>query len=143
MNMTAIYQEIIMDHYKHPRHREKLDYIDNANVHENPACGDSLKLDILLDKEGKIEKVLFDGTGCAISMASASMMTEFLEGKRPEEAKEQIEGFLKIMRGEKKLEELEGFGELMSLKGIVRLPIRVKCATLAWHAAIELLISRR
>ena len=75
MAFDDLYQEIILDHYRNPRNAESLDHVSEENVHENPTCGDSVKLEVLVDSEGKVERVRFDGNGCAISVASASMMS--------------------------------------------------------------------
>ncbi|MCK5248357.1 MAG: SUF system NifU family Fe-S cluster assembly protein [Spirochaetaceae bacterium] len=133
-DLDDLYMEIILDHYKSPRNKADLSHIDNDNMHENPSCGDSLKLEILMGDDGRIDSVRFDGHGCAISTASASLMTERLPGKTPEEARSFIEVFLKVLRGEEPAERLEEWGDLAVLGGVVQFPMRVKCATLAWHA---------
>ncbi len=133
-DLDDLYMEIILDHYKSPRNKADLSHIDNDNMHENPSCGDSLKLEILMGDDGRIDSVRFDGHGCAISTASASLMTERLPGKTPEEARSFIEVFLKVLRGEEPAERLEEWGDLAVLGGVVKFPMRVKCATLAWHA---------
>jgi len=134
MAFDDLYQEIILDHYRNPRNAAKLGHLPESAVHENPACGDSIKLVARLDAQGIVEEILFDGKGCAISMASASIMTEELKGRRVEEVRARIRGFLGIMRGEADAAELDDWGDLACLKGVIHYPVRVKCATLAWHA---------
>lgn len=133
MAFDDLYQEIILDHAKHPRNKENLDFISDDEVHENPTCGDSIKLAVDFTGEGKLEKVRFDGDGCAISTSSASMMTEIVEGKTREEAKNMALDFIKIMRKEHE-NNLDEWGDIMALQGVIQYPLRVKCATLPWHA---------
>lgn len=133
-DLDDLYMEIILDHYKSPRNKADLSHVDDDNMHENPSCGDTVKLEILLGDDGRITNARFDGHGCAISTASASLMTERLVGKTPEEARSFIAVFLKVLRGEEPAERLEEWGDLAVLGGVVQFPMRVKCATLAWHA---------
>jgi nitrogen fixation NifU-like protein len=137
MQLTELYQEILLDHYRRPRGAARLDHVPQARVHENPTCGDSIKVEVLLGPEGRIEAVRFDAHGCAISTASASMMSERLRGATPGEARERALEFLRILRGEREADALDQWGDLASLKGVIRLPLRVKCATLAWHALLD------
>ena len=132
--LDDLYMEIILDHYKSPRNRADLSHIGEDLVHENPSCGDSVKLEVILGEDGRIAKVSFDGYGCAISTASASLMTERITGGTPAEAKELTAVFLRVLRGEEPPERLEEWGDLAVLSGVVKFPLRVKCATLAWHA---------
>lgn len=132
--LDDLYMEIILDHYKSPRNKADLSHLSDDNMHENPSCGDTIKLEILLGDDGRITSARFDGHGCAISTASASLMTERLAGKTPDEARELIGVFLKVLRGEEPSERLEEWGDLAVLGGVVQFPMRVKCATLAWHA---------
>jgi nitrogen fixation NifU-like protein len=136
-----LYQEIVLDHYRNPRNAADLSFISEENVHENPSCGDSVKIHATV-KDGKVEKVEFDGKGCAISVASASMMTEMLTGKPVDEVRNIIEKFQAIMRGEGDRVELEEWGELAALAGVIDFPLRVKCATLSWHA-LEVTLSEK
>jgi nitrogen fixation NifU-like protein len=136
VELTELYQEILLDHYRRPRGSARLDHIPQSKAHENPTCGDSLKLEVLPSPEGRIE-VRFEAHGCAISTASASMMSERLRGSSPAEARETALEFLRILRGEREAEALDAWGDLASLKGVLRLPLRVKCATLPWHALLD------
>lgn len=134
MAFDDLYQEIILDHYKRPRNSVDLSALPAEYAHENPTCGDSLKLVVEFDDDERIESVKFDGAGCAISMASASMMTDLLRGKTRSEAREIAARFTGVMRGELEASELEEYGDLAALGGVAQFPLRIKCATLAWHA---------
>jgi len=131
-----LYQEIIMDHYRSPRGAAKLDHVPQAMVHENPTCGDSIKLEVVLGKDGRLERVRFDGRGCAISTASASLMTESVHGLSVADARGRADTFIKALRGEIPASVLDAMGDLAAFKGMASFPVRVKCATLAWHALL-------
>jgi pyruvate dehydrogenase E1 component alpha subunit len=131
-----LYQEIVMDHYRAPRGAARLDHVPNSQAHENPTCGDSLKLEVVVGADGLIERVLFDGKGCAISTASASLMTEAVQGLTVAKARERASSFIKALRGDIPAETLDEMGDLAAFKGIASFPVRVKCATLAWHALL-------
>ena len=137
MAFEDLYQEIILDHFRNPHNAEPLDHLPAERVHENPSCGDSIKLQVFVNERGNIEKIVFDGRGCAISVASASIMTELLNGKNLRQAQKQVDAFFQVMRGMKPAELLDDMGELVCLKGVINYPMRIKCATLAWHAAEE------
>ena len=129
-----LYQEIVMDHYRRPRNKEPLDHIPQSMAHENPTCGDSIKLEVVVDDDRRVTRVRFDGRGCAISTASASLMTEKLIGMTVAEARAYAGSFIRALRGEAPVETLDDMGDLAAFKGIASFPVRVKCATLAWHA---------
>ncbi len=131
-----LYQEIIMDHYRAPRGAATLDHVPQSMVHENPTCGDSIKLEVVVGKDGLLDRVRFDGRGCAISTASASLMTEALRGLSVAEARERADTFIKALRGEIPASVLDSMGDLAAFKGMSSFPVRVKCATLAWHALL-------
>jgi len=131
-----LYQEIIMDHYRSPRGAAKLDHVPQAMAHENPTCGDSIKLEVVVGEGGRLERVRFDGHGCAISTASASLMTESLHGLSVADARERAGTFIKALRGEIPASVLDTMGDLAAFKGLASFPVRVKCATLAWHALL-------
>ena len=132
--LDDLYMEIILDHYKNPRNKADLSHIGEDSVLENPSCGDTVKLEVALGTDGRIASVRFDGHGCAISTASASLMTERLPGMTPDEAREFTSVFLAVLRGEDSPERLEEWGDLAVLGGVAKFPMRIKCATLAWHA---------
>lgn len=139
MAFDDLYQEIILDHAKNPRNKENLDFISDDEVHENPTCGDSIKLAVDFFNDGKLKKVRFDGDGCAISTSSASMMTEIVEGKSKEEVLKIIKDFILIMRNESD-KSLDEWGDMIALEGVIKYPLRVKCATLPWHALEDALV---
>ena len=126
--LQDLYKEIVLDHYQRPRNRGEL---ENADVEEhlnNPLCGDEVTIYANL-REGRVANVRFTGRGCSISQASASMMTEQLLGKSREEAETEVERFKSMMAGKEDFPEAE---DLTALKGVIRYPSRIKCATLAW-----------
>jgi len=139
MAFDDLYQEIILDHAKNPRNKENLDFISEDEVHENPTCGDSIKLAVDFNDDGKLKRVRFDGDGCAISTSSASMMTEIVEGKSKEEVLKITKNFILIMRNESN-KSLDEWGDLIALEGVIKYPLRVKCATLPWHALEDALM---
>jgi nitrogen fixation NifU-like protein len=94
---------------------------------------------VTLGEDGKIADAAFDGAGCSIAMSSADMLAELLVGRPPAEARELVERFLAVLRGELEVEELDELGDLAAFKGVARLPVRVKCAALAWRAALDAL----
>lgn len=130
MAFDELYQEIIRDHYKNPRNKRTLTHVKAV---ENPSCGDTVKIELEGDHQ-HIKTVYFDGSGCSISMCSASMMADLLSGKTVPEARTIVRQFLGVIRGEEPADTLDDLGDLAALKGVIELPVRVKCATLAWHA---------
>lgn len=134
-----LYQDLILEHYRHPRGKADLSHLPEDRVMENPTCGDSIKLEVLTDADGRIAEVRHQGHGCAISTASASLMTEFTKGLSPQEAREAAGRFIGALRGDGDLDQLEEMGDLVALRGVAGLPVRVKCATLAWHALLKAL----
>jgi nitrogen fixation NifU-like protein len=136
--LDSLYQEIILDHYRHPRGAASLEHLPESRVHENPTCGDAIKVEVELEGE-LLRRVRFDNRGCAISTASASLMSELLSGRPWAEARQTAREFLRVMRGEADPASLEQWGDLACLRGVIRYPVRVKCATLAWHALLDAL----
>ena len=128
--MRELYTQVILDHYQHPRNRGELEGADLEEHLLNPLCGDEVTVYALFDGD-RVTDVKFGGRGCSISQASASMMTERLEGKSREEAEAEISHFKAMMVGEEEFPETE---DLAALKGVIQYPSRVKCATLAWTA---------
>ncbi len=134
VEFNELYQEIILDHYRSPRNKcgEQEASAGNCVKHENPLCGDELLLSVQLDSEGgRIEKICFAGHGCSISQASASMMTEAVQGLGREQALALVERVREMMRGARPDEEL---GDVEALQGVSKFPVRIKCALLAWMA---------
>ena len=137
MNLKELYQEIILDHGKNPRNLRKSENFNKDAKGHNPLCGDNVHIFLKLDENKKIEDISFEGSGCAISMASASIMTELLNGKNEDQTKEIVNDFLEMIKNKDKLDN-DNLDEnektkLMSLSGVKQYPMRVKCATLAWH----------
>ncbi len=135
-NLDTLYRQVIMDHYKSPRNRGKLDG-DHITVElNNPTCGDRIDLQMRLDNN-IVQDAKFEGEGCSISMASASMMTQAVKGKTVEEALALSQFFSEMMLG-KDIDEshidLEEIGDIIALQGVSKFPARIKCATLAWKA---------
>jgi nitrogen fixation NifU-like protein len=128
--MRELYTQVIMDHYKNPRNRGELEDADLREHLLNPLCGDEVTVYANI-RDGRISDVRFDGRGCSISQASASMMTERLAGRSREEAEAEISHFKAMMVGEEEFPEMD---DLAALKGVIQYPSRIKCATLAWTA---------
>jgi nitrogen fixation NifU-like protein len=134
-SLRELYQEIILDHSRHPRHFGALERANHVAEGHNPLCGDKVKVYLAVDDKGRIADASFEGRGCAISVASASLMTEMLKGRSVEEAEHLMGGFLKLAKGEDAA-GLDGDDRerLEVMAGVSAFPMRVKCATLAWHA---------
>jgi nitrogen fixation NifU-like protein len=132
-SLRELYQEVILDHSRHPRHFGALEGATHVGEGYNPLCGDRVKIYLLLDDAGRIAEIKFEGKGCAISQASASLMTDMLTGRTVEEAETLMGGFLHLVKGEET--ELAGDDRerLEVMAGVSAFPMRVKCATLAWH----------
>ncbi|HSH09669.1 MAG TPA: SUF system NifU family Fe-S cluster assembly protein [Oceanipulchritudo sp.] len=134
-SIEDLYQEIILDHNKRPRNFGPLvGFTHRADGH-NPLCGDEIKVSLVLSGD-RIEKIHFQGQGCAISKASASMMTEAISGKRVEEARAIAERVISALKPYGEDLVLERDGDLAALLGVRKFPARIKCATLGWHALI-------
>jgi nitrogen fixation NifU-like protein len=135
-DLAELYQEVILDHSRHPRNAGKPDGADREARGNNPLCGDRVTV-YLSVRDGRIADVGFDARGCAISIASASMMSEMLKGKTVEEAKALFERFHALVTGAAQGDgAAEGLDELGALAGVRDFPTRIKCATLPWHAMI-------
>ena len=137
MNLKELYQEIILEHGKNPRNLRKTENFNKDAKGNNPLCGDNVHVYLKLNEQRKVEDISFEGSGCAISMASASIMTDLIKGKSANETKEIIEDFLEMIKekpdlSSKNLKEDEKT-KLMCLSGVKNYPMRVKCATLSWH----------
>lgn len=137
--LRDLYQEVILDHSKHPRNRGRLEGAREARGH-NPLCGDQVTIYVQVEA-GRIRAVTFEGSGCAISTASTSMLTDTLVGKTPEEAEALFRRFHDVVTGEAPADaSMEALGKLAVFAGVAEFPVRVKCATLPWHtlrAALE------
>ncbi|REJ81472.1 MAG: SUF system NifU family Fe-S cluster assembly protein [Acidobacteria bacterium] len=132
-DLRALYQEVILDHYKRPRHFGALEEANRRAEGTNPLCGDQITVYAKVE-DGVIRDVSFEGMGCAISTASASLMTEALSGKTLEEAARMHSVFHRLLTAGDEVPDIEGLGKLEVLAGVRDFPVRIKCATLAWHA---------
>jgi nitrogen fixation protein NifU and related proteins len=133
MSLDDLYQEIILDHYRTPRNRSSgLDPHDVHVHHSNPLCGDELDLRLRV-ADGKVDAVVYDGEGCSISMASASAMTEAVQGRELDDAEDLAEAFRLMMHGEG-LKREDDLLDGVAFQGVAKFPVRVKCALLGWMA---------
>tara|TARA_B100000780_G_C20670524_1_gene266859 strand:+ start:49 stop:492 length:444 start_codon:yes stop_codon:yes gene_type:complete len=141
MELKELYQEIILDHAKNPRHKGKCDgYNRDAKAH-NPLCGDKVHIFLKLDKDKNISGLSFEGDGCAISLASASILTDTLQGKDLSFTKKIITDFLNMLKSKTKI-TLNSLTEdqlttITSLSGVQEFPMRIKCATMVWHTLLS------
>jgi nitrogen fixation NifU-like protein len=133
-SLRELYQEVILDHSRHPRHFGPLDRATHKAEGYNPLCGDRVTVMLALDEDGRVADIKFQGKGCAISQASASMMTEMLAGRTLVEAQKLMDGFLHLVKGEEVSDLPADDREYLDvMSGLSEFPMRVKCATLAWH----------
>ena len=137
MNLKQLYQDIILEHGKSPRNLGKCEGYSHTAKGYNPLCGDKVHVYLKLDTGKKVENLTFEGDGCAISLASASIMTELVKGKSFEETKEIMDAFLDMVKNTSEIQsnhlDEDQKTKLMSLSGVKEFPMRVKCATLSWH----------
>ena len=137
MNLKELYQEIILDHGKNPRNLRKTENFNKDAKGYNPLCGDKVHVYLKLNENKKVEDISFEGQGCAISMASASIMTDLVRGKEEFEIKEIVNDFLDMIKEKDELKNNilhnDEKTKLMCLSGVKQYPMRVKCATLSWH----------
>lgn len=137
MSLNELYKEVILDHYRAPRNKGRLDPYDVALERNNPLCGDEIELFLKFDGEN-LEGIAFDGKGCSISQASASMMTEKVKGLSAKDAAALAASIKSMMAGESEGDQAT-IGDLVSLKGVVKYPVRIKCALLGWNTLVEAL----
>jgi nitrogen fixation NifU-like protein len=140
--IAALYQELILDHYRRPRNKGQMENADASVEMKNPLCGDEIGLQVAFDGDS-VADLRFSGRGCSISQASASMMTQLLKGKSAGEIDEIRTRFRDLMLGDATAAEDPKIGSLKALSGVARFPARVKCALLAWNALESALASRR
>ena len=132
--LKELYQEVILDHSRHPRHYGRLEGASHKAEGYNPLCGDRVTVWLKLGEDGRVADIRFEGKGCAISQASASLMTDMLKGRTVAEAQKLMEGFLHLVKGEGAGALREDDHERLDvMAGVSAFPMRVKCATLAWH----------
>ncbi len=135
--LQTLYQEVLLDHYRKPRNFGRLESATGHAEGHNPLCGDRIAVDVEVD-QGLLRGVKFEGTGCAISTASASLMTDAIQGFNTGEIAALFEQFRKAVTGDPTA-DLEPLGKLAVLCGVKEFPMRVKCATLAWHTLVAAL----
>ena len=143
MELKELYQEIILDHGKNPRNKGKCEKFNKDAKAHNPLCGDKVHIYLKLNKDKKVENLSFEGEGCAISLASASILTDIIKGKDFITAKKITNDFLNVIKDKKSI-STDSLNEdqkttIMSLSGVKEFPMRVKCATMAWHTFISAL----
>jgi nitrogen fixation NifU-like protein len=132
--LRELYQEVILDHSRHPRHYGAMDDASHKAEGYNPLCGDRVTVYLKLGADGRVADIAFEGKGCAISQASASMMVDLLKGRTQADAEKLMEGFLHLVKGEAAPGLSDDDRETLEVMGgISEFPMRVKCATLAWH----------
>ncbi|GLY09538.1 Fe-S cluster assembly sulfur transfer protein SufU [Pseudobacillus badius] len=131
-NLDQLYRQVIMDHYKNPRNKGQLEEGSLTIDMNNPTCGDRIHLTMDVE-DGKVSEAKFEGEGCSISMASASMMTQAIKGKDIETALKMSKIFSDMMQGNDYPDNLD-LGDIEALQGVAKFPARIKCATLAWKA---------
>ena len=139
MSLEDLYRSVILDHYRSARNKGKIENPDFHAVGDNPACGDQLEIFISCLEDGTISDVKWNGEGCAICCATASIMTESVKEKSKQEILSLVEKVKKLIKGELDDSEKDGLGELIVLEGVSKFPVRVKCATLPW-VSIEIAI---
>lgn len=142
-DLKDLYQEVIFDHNRNPRHFGKLAHASCHAEGFNPLCGDKVTVYLKFDDQGVIQDVSFDGSGCAISVATASLMSETLIGKTRAEAEALFERFHSMMMGEGAKKDEAALGKLEVLSGVKEFPSRIKCATLAWHTLLAALKEKK
>ena len=141
MDLKQLYQDIILEHGKSPRNLGKCEGYSQDAKGYNPLCGDKVHIYLKVNSQKKVEGLTFEGEGCAISLASASIMTESVKGKSFEEAREIMNSFLSMIKSTSEIQsnhlDNDQKTKLMSLSGVKQFPMRVKCATLSWHTLIS------
>ena len=141
MDLKQLYQDIILEHGKSPRNLGKCEGYSHEAKGYNPLCGDKVHVYLKLDNRKKVDSLTIEGDGCAISLASASIMTELVKGKSFEETKEIMNAFLNIIKNTSEIQsnhlDEDQKTKLMSLSGVKQFPMRVKCATLSWHTLVS------
>ena len=135
MSLDELYKEVILDHYRAPRNKGRLDPHDVALERNNPLCGDEIELFLRFDGD-TVDGITFDGKGCSISLASASMMTEKVKSLDVKEAAAVADSIKRMMAAEEEGDP-DALGDLVSLKGVVKYPVRIKCALLGWNTLLE------
>ena len=141
MELDALYQEVILDHYKHPQHKGLLSTYDAQVHHVNPSCGDEITLNLALENNS-ISSISWDGVGCSISQASVSIMSDLVIGKSVDEARVVLDSFVELMQSKGiKTGDPAILEDAVSLAGVSKFPARIKCALLGWMAYKDAVLS--
>ena len=147
MDLKQLYQDIILEHGKSPRNLGKCEGYSHEAKGYNPLCGDKVHIYLKSDNKKKVEGLTFEGDGCAISLASASIMTELIKGKSFDETKEIMKAFLNMIKNTSEIRsnhlDEDQKTKLMSLSGVKQFPMRVKCATLSWHTLVSAIENKK
>ena len=147
MDLKQLYQDIILEHGKSPRNLGKCEGYSHEAKGYNPLCGDKVHIYLKSDNKKKVEGLTFEGDGCAISLASASIMTELIKGKSFDETKEIMDAFLNMIKNTSEIQsnhlDEDQKTKLMSLSGVKQFPMRVKCATLSWHTLVSAIENKK
>ena len=147
MDLKQLYQDIILEHGKNPRNLGKCEGYNHDAKGYNPLCGDKVHVYLKLDNRQKVERLTFEGEGCAISLASASIMTELIKGKSFDEVNDIKKAFLNMVKNNSEIQSKylddDQKTKLMSLSGVKQFPMRVKCATLSWHTLVSALDGKK
>ena len=147
MDLKQLYQDIILEHGKSPRNLGKCEGYSHDAKGYNPLCGDKVHVYLKSDNKKQVENLTFEGDGCAISLASASIMTESVKGKSFDEIKEIMNAFLNMIKKTSKIQsnylDNDQKTKLMSLSGVKQFPMRVKCATLSWHTLVSAIENKK
>jgi len=139
--LSDLYRDIIMEHYRFPRGHDHVDNPDVANQGQNPVCGDEIEIKLKMDGD-RVKKLSVNCVGCAISVASGSMLAEIIEGKSVDEVKKTAEIVKKLLKGEEIGEDVD-LGDLEALRGVKKFPVRVKCALLSWTTLVNAIDARQ
>ena len=139
MDLKSLYREIVNEHNLHPGHKYDLPAATHIRQGVNPTCGDDINLQLSVGEDGVIGEASFNGSGCAVSQASADIMLDLIEGKTKEEALALADAFLAMVRGSATDEQRELLDEAAALEDVAHMPARAKCATLGWHTLEKIL----
>jgi len=142
--LEDLYRDILLDHYRHPRHHGQIEDANHQADGSNPLCGDQITVQAKVGADGRIEDIAFTGNGCSISQASSSMMTVYVTGHTTDEALRAVKTFQQMMlTGEAPSSAEQDLGDIEALAGVAKFPVRVKCASLAWKTLEQALQSQQ
>jgi nitrogen fixation NifU-like protein len=134
--IDSLYRDVVLDHYRHPRGKKKLDKVDFRNSGKNPLCGDEIEVELQLDHD-TVKDLSVSCSGCAISVASGSMLYEVIKGKSIEEVRKIARVVKAMLKGEPYITDGIDFGDLDVLEGVKKFPVRIKCALLSWTTLVD------